>query len=175
VYFNLGGHHVPSSQDIPNTLMHTSASSVLFMPFNYFDDDVSRRSRQGVRIDRRRRQKTTTDGDHEEGDREIRRSGKGRVARSRGGRHDTEKKKDDDGEGVSYFGARYTSSVLIPEEMLSPDLGHYMKERESGDGENGEWKTVRNDVGGGLLGLFVGKEAPSSGDRKHQKGPRLDW
>jgi len=53
VYFNLGGHHVPNAQDIPNTLMHTSASSVIFSPFNFFDHDVSVHSRQGVRIDRR--------------------------------------------------------------------------------------------------------------------------
>ena len=51
VYFNLGGHHVPQSGDIPNTLMHTSASSVLLSPFNYFDEDVSKYSRQGVRVD----------------------------------------------------------------------------------------------------------------------------
>ena len=53
VYFNLGGHHVPHSGDIPNTLMHTSASSILFTPFNFFDEDVSLHSRQGVRIDGR--------------------------------------------------------------------------------------------------------------------------
>ena len=47
VYFNLGGHHVPSSSDIPNTLMHTSASSVVLSPFNYFDEDVSVHWRQG--------------------------------------------------------------------------------------------------------------------------------
>ena len=51
VYFNLGGHHVPHSGDIPNTLMHTSASSVILSPFNYFDEDVSKASRQGVRVD----------------------------------------------------------------------------------------------------------------------------
>jgi primary-amine oxidase len=51
VYFNLGTHHVPGSSDIPNTLMHTSASSVMFIPFNYFDEDVSKYRRQGVRVD----------------------------------------------------------------------------------------------------------------------------
>ena len=50
-YFNLGSHHVPHSGDIPNTLSHTAASSVMFAPFNYFDYDVSRDTRQGVRID----------------------------------------------------------------------------------------------------------------------------
>ncbi len=170
VYFNLGGHHVPTSQDIPNTLMHTSASSVVFMPFNYFDDDVSRRSRQGVRIDRRR----PINVRHDATDKEIRRSGsKSRVQMARSDRPD----KDDD--GISYFGARYTSPVSVPLEMLSPDLGHYMKDREdgqddSGDG-GGQWRTVRNDVGGGLLGLFFGREKPSSDNQDQQKGPRLDW
>ena len=51
LYFNLGGHHVPSSSDVPNTLMHTSASSVVLSPFNYFDEDVSVHWRQGVRVD----------------------------------------------------------------------------------------------------------------------------
>lgn len=32
IYFNVGSHHVPHSGDIPNTLMHTSASSVMFVP-----------------------------------------------------------------------------------------------------------------------------------------------
>ena len=53
VYFNLGGHHVPHSGDIPNTLMHTSASSVILSPFNFFDHDISIHTRQGVRVDGR--------------------------------------------------------------------------------------------------------------------------
>ena len=53
VLFNLGGHHVPHSGDIPNTLMHTSASSVVLSPFNFFDEDVSKHARQGVRVDGR--------------------------------------------------------------------------------------------------------------------------
>ena len=50
IYFNLGSHHVPHSGDIPNTLMHTSASSVMFTPFNFHDRDPSRHSVQGVRL-----------------------------------------------------------------------------------------------------------------------------
>jgi primary-amine oxidase len=46
----LGSHHVPHSGDIPNTLMHTSASSVMFTPFNFHDRDPSRRSVQGVKL-----------------------------------------------------------------------------------------------------------------------------
>ena len=52
IYFNLGSHHVPHSGDLPNTLMHTSASSVMFTPFNFNDRDPSRRSSQGVRVDK---------------------------------------------------------------------------------------------------------------------------
>jgi hypothetical protein len=51
VFFNLGHHHVPHSGDIPNTRMHTSASSVMFTPFNFHDSDPTRQSAQGVRID----------------------------------------------------------------------------------------------------------------------------
>jgi hypothetical protein len=51
IYFNLGSHHVPHSGDIPNTLMHTSASSVMFTPFNFHDRDPSRHSVQGVRLE----------------------------------------------------------------------------------------------------------------------------
>ncbi|KAI1611348.1 copper amine oxidase [Exophiala viscosa] len=154
VYFNLGSHHVPSSQDIPNTLMHTSASSVMFVPFNYFDYDVSRAMRQGVRIDRRReagKSMSKNDGSDKE---EVRKS---RVARAEN------ENKDD--EGVKYFGARYEGPVTVSEKMLSPDLSHYMKERL-----DGQWKAVRNSVGGGLPGLFVGKERAED-----DGGRRLDW
>lgn len=52
IYFNLGSHHIPHSGDIPNTLMHTSASSVMFTPFNFNERDPSRRSAQGVRLEK---------------------------------------------------------------------------------------------------------------------------
>ncbi|KAJ5725348.1 amine oxidase catalytic domain-containing protein [Penicillium malachiteum] len=48
IWFNLGNHHVPHSGDIPNTLQHTSASSIIFSPFNFHDRDASRASSQGV-------------------------------------------------------------------------------------------------------------------------------
>lgn len=51
IWFNLGGHHVPHSGDIPNTLQHTSASSIILAPFNFHDRDASRKSSQGVRVD----------------------------------------------------------------------------------------------------------------------------
>jgi primary-amine oxidase len=50
VYFNLGVHHVSNSADIPNTLMHWSGTSVMFLPHNYHDRDVSRESAQGVQL-----------------------------------------------------------------------------------------------------------------------------
>jgi hypothetical protein len=50
VFFNLGMHHVPHSGDIPNTLMHTSSSSVMFTPFNFHSRDPSRLTSQGVEL-----------------------------------------------------------------------------------------------------------------------------
>jgi primary-amine oxidase len=50
VYFNLGVHHLSNSQDIPNTLMHWSGTSVMFVPHNYNDRDPSRESAQGVKL-----------------------------------------------------------------------------------------------------------------------------
>ncbi|OAP58372.1 hypothetical protein AYL99_07462 [Fonsecaea erecta] len=192
LYFNLGGHHVPSSQDIPNTLMHTSASSVLFMPFNYFDDDVSKPLRQGVRVDRARHRavvptKGSDDADADEAAKEeVRRSARSRSQHLEREHNKNKNKKtiktqldDGDGDGdISWFGARYTQPVLVPAEMLTPDLSHYMKERDENggggeEGEGGGWKTVRNDVGGGLYGLFVGKER--GGRERQREGARLDW
>ncbi len=51
VWFNLGSHHLPQSGDLPNTLQHTSASSVVFMPYNFHDSDPSRDSSQGVLLE----------------------------------------------------------------------------------------------------------------------------
>ncbi|GAD97759.1 hypothetical protein PVAR5_6439 [Paecilomyces variotii No. 5] len=49
-WINLGSHHIPHSEDIPNTLQHTSASSVMLVPFNFHNRDVSYQASQGVRI-----------------------------------------------------------------------------------------------------------------------------
>lgn len=49
VWFNLGMHHVPHTGDLPNTVFTTAQSAVHFMPVNYFEGDVSRRTRQMVR------------------------------------------------------------------------------------------------------------------------------
>ena len=51
LWFNLGTHHLPTSADIPVTLMTTSASSIIFVPFNYFDEDRSRKYATGIEID----------------------------------------------------------------------------------------------------------------------------
>lgn len=51
IWFNLGTHHVPHSGDIPNTLMTTSASSVMFSPHNYHVRDRSRFVTNGVEVD----------------------------------------------------------------------------------------------------------------------------
>ncbi len=151
VYFNLGGHHVPTSQDIPNTLMHTSASSVMFVPFNYFDEDVSKAVRQGVRIDRRPEVKQiVVEGDKED----IRRSSRHDARAEDADITTSHKKKGEKDDGVAWFGGHYTKPILVSEEMLSPDLSHYMKER---DGEQGGWRVVQNAVDGGIFGWFVGK------------------
>ncbi|CZR64645.1 related to copper amine oxidase [Phialocephala subalpina] len=51
IWFNLGTHHIPHAGDIPNTLMHTSSSSVMFTPFNFHDRDPSIHTRQGVKME----------------------------------------------------------------------------------------------------------------------------
>ncbi|OCT53437.1 putative Copper amine oxidase [Cladophialophora carrionii] len=170
VYFNLGGHHVPSSQDVPNTLMHTSASSVLFMPFNYFDEDVSKAWRQGVRVDRRPvREGGSAAAEKEEVKPKLKRTTDAPSEENKNKKQpkDEDDDNDDDDDGVTWFGGRYTQDVLVGREMLTPDLSHYMKERE--EGEEGGWKAVRNAVGGGLVGLFVGKE------RTGEEGGPMDW
>ncbi|KAK5165228.1 uncharacterized protein LTR77_009326 [Saxophila tyrrhenica] len=51
VYFNLGMHHLPHTGDLPNTVFTTAHSGVQFMPVNYYEGDVSRETRQMVRVD----------------------------------------------------------------------------------------------------------------------------
>ncbi|MCJ1352887.1 MAG: hypothetical protein MMC33_002871 [Icmadophila ericetorum] len=58
LYVNLGGHHIPTTQDIPNTHMHTSSSSFMLIPHNFFDRDPSRKSAQGVKLE------LESDGNH---------------------------------------------------------------------------------------------------------------
>lgn len=50
VWFNLGMHHLPHTGDLPNTVFTTAHSAVQFMPLNYYEKDISRETRQMVRI-----------------------------------------------------------------------------------------------------------------------------
>ncbi len=50
VWFNLGMHHLPHTGDLPNTVFTTAHSGVQFMPLNYYEGDISRQTRQMVRI-----------------------------------------------------------------------------------------------------------------------------
>ena len=122
---------------------------MLFVPFNYFDEDVSKALRQGVRIDRAPKAKSLiVDSERED----IRRSSRHNTRDSDPQKHERKGKKDD---GVAWFGGHYTKAVLVGEEMLSPDLSHYMKER---NGELGGWSNGENAADGGIFGWFAGKE-----------------
>ncbi|KAK4186305.1 putative copper amine oxidase [Podospora australis] len=50
LWLNLGMHHIPHTGDLPNTVMTTAHSGIQFMPSNYFDGDLSRRTVNQVRI-----------------------------------------------------------------------------------------------------------------------------
>ena len=50
LWVNVGMHHVPTSADLPNTVTTSAHAGVRFVPTNYFDGDVSRRSRNVVRV-----------------------------------------------------------------------------------------------------------------------------
>jgi primary-amine oxidase len=121
VYFNVGSHHVPHSGDIPNTLMHTSASSVMFVPHNFADRDPSRESVQGVRL----QLKGTRSGgfagfpspDTDEGEQSSTED-----LRSREKRGEKEKSGYKMHEGANYFGTPYTEGVNVPLEALEPNL-----------------------------------------------------
>ena len=118
VYFNLGAHHVPHSGDVPNTLMHTSGSSVMFVPHNFNDRDPSRESVQGVRLQLKGRKSGGFAGELS-GD-----------LRSRMDRRE----KGEDSTKAMYFGATYQKDVKLPLEALEPNMGGYVsKEHEVTD------------------------------------------
>ncbi|PVI02589.1 amine oxidase catalytic domain-containing protein [Periconia macrospinosa] len=50
VWFNLGMHHVPTTIDLPNTLMSVAHSAVRIEPMNYLDGDASTATYQQVRV-----------------------------------------------------------------------------------------------------------------------------
>lgn len=47
-WFNLALHHLPNTQDIPNTIYNTAEAGIVFTPFNYFDKEASRETLQQV-------------------------------------------------------------------------------------------------------------------------------
>ncbi|KAI5359477.1 putative copper amine oxidase [Septoria linicola] len=127
VYFNLGSHHIPHSGDVPNTLMHTSASSVMFIPHNFHDRDPSRQSVQGVRLQLKGENSGGFAGDvgQTEGVAEDLRTRLGR----RGSRESGEMK-EEKGRHAKYFGATYEEGVKLELEALEPNLAEdYRSER----------------------------------------------
>ncbi|KAJ2906807.1 hypothetical protein MKZ38_010798 [Zalerion maritima] len=50
VWFNLGMHHVPNTGDLPTTVFTTAHSGIQFMPANYFDVGVNKRTVNMVRV-----------------------------------------------------------------------------------------------------------------------------
>ena len=111
VYFNLGAHHVPHSGDVPNTLMHTSSSSVMFVPHNFNDRDPSRESVQGVRMEL----KGTKSGGFA-GEENVNGDLRSRMDR----RAEASKKHQ-----VKYFGSTYEKGMKLPLEAFEPDLEKY--------------------------------------------------
>ncbi|CAJ2510962.1 Uu.00g065870.m01.CDS01 [Anthostomella pinea] len=114
IYFNVGSHHIPHSGDIPNTLMHTSSSSVMFVPHNFADRDPSRESVQGVRLQLKGKKSGGFAGWDPEGDEpneELRSRGKDKN----GGKYEMH-------EGANYFGTPYAEDVQLPLAALEPDL-----------------------------------------------------
>ncbi|OJA18090.1 hypothetical protein AZE42_04165 [Rhizopogon vesiculosus] len=57
-WINVGMHHLPASEDVPNTRTNTAASSFFLTPFNYFNYDVSIESANAILL-----QPPTTPGD----------------------------------------------------------------------------------------------------------------
>lgn len=45
-WFNLALHHLPNTQDVPGTLFTTAESALVMTPYNYFDSEQSRDTRQ---------------------------------------------------------------------------------------------------------------------------------
>lgn len=160
LYVNVGSHHVPHSGDVPNTLMHTSASSVMFLPHNFADRDPSRESVQGVRLQLKGAKsggfagmppddEGVEDGD---GDSELKNKGKEKKDKKN---NKTKKVKrggeESDGRykvhpGANYFGTPYTQGVHIPLEALEPDLRRYRTK---------ETRVTDLSVNGSAAGIWV--------------------
>ena len=113
IYFNVGAHHIPHSGDIPNTLMHTSSSSVMFVPHNFNDRDPSRQSVQGVRLQLKGHKSGGFAGELGDGEEEP-----NADLRSRSNAEGVTKAK--------YFGATYDKAIKIALEGLEPDMAGYV-------------------------------------------------
>ena len=114
IYFNVGAHHIPHSGDIPNTLMHTSATSVMFVSHNFNDRDPSRESVQGVRLQLKGKNSGGFAGmpDFNE------------DLRSRVAARSSDKKHK-----VEYFGTPYEKGMKLPLEVFEPDLQKFKSSR----------------------------------------------
>jgi primary-amine oxidase len=131
IYFNVGAHHVPHSGDIPNTLMHTSATSVMFVPHNFNDRDPTRATSQGVRI--QLNGKKNSGGFAGESLSASKGSGLGASddlrARRENAKRAEEKEKRAEKKHVKpkahYFGGTYDKGIKVPLEALEPSFEGY--------------------------------------------------
>lgn len=123
VYFNVGSHHVPHSGDVPNTLQHTSATSVMFIPHNFADRDPSRESVQGVRLQ--------LAGHNESGG--FAGDVGGNQADAGGDLRSRLRKRGAGEKGVNahYFGGTYVEGIKLPLEQMEPDLEGDYRSREN--------------------------------------------
>lgn len=126
VYFNLGAHHLPHSGDLPNTLMHTSASSVMFIPHNFGDRDASRESVQGVRLQLKG---TKNSGGFAGEEESTGGEDRGSDLRSRVHRRAADANRE---HRPKYFGATYQEDVQLSLEALEPDLAKSYVSSEHG-------------------------------------------
>ena len=113
VYFNVGAHHIPHSGDIPNTLMHTSSSSVMFVPHNFNDRDPSRESVQGVRLQLKGKNAGGFAGEWVDGEKVA-----SEDLRARNGKREA-------GPRAHYFGGTYEEGVKVPLQALEPSFEGY--------------------------------------------------
>ncbi|KUI54194.1 Membrane primary amine oxidase [Cytospora mali] len=146
LYVNVGSHHVPHSGDVPNTLMHTSSSSVMFLPHNFADRDPSRESVQGVRLQMKGRKSGGFAGMPPE-------DGGGEEGSELKSKEKKEKRGEDESAGgykvhagANYFGTPYTKGVHLPLEALEPDLSRYQTK---------ETRITDLSVNGSAAGIWV--------------------
>ncbi|GAB7364720.1 hypothetical protein MBLNU230_g5520t1 [Neophaeotheca triangularis] len=125
LYFNLGAHHIPHSGDVPNTLHHTSASSVMFVPHNFADRDPSRESVQGVRLQ--------LGGHNESGGFAGEAARDDAAFRGRSDLRSRFQRRQGGEKGVQarYFGGTYREGLELPLEQMEPDLGEKYWSREN--------------------------------------------